>query len=296
MNTSTSIETVTPAVASAILSSYQYDRQRNLRERKVDYLATEIMRGKLYPSQIVLAQREGESGWMLLDGQHRLQAIIRAEKPAVLSVMRCTGMKPEEVHDMYAHIDIGTRRGWSDQAQAYGLAESCGLTKTQAGCMSAAVEFILSGFKPSFPEQRLPPDVKAEQSSRWAHEFKMYAQMGEGYMDRMRRTPVIAVALATIRYAQADKVDQFWTQVCRDDGLRIGDPRKTLGKWLNTTGTQGGSSYRPSLMKMVRPASMARACALAWNAWYEGRDLKIIQTPKPTAPIIILGTMYDGTE
>ena len=77
---------------------------------------------------------------------------------------------------------------------------------------------------------------------------------------------VMAVALYTLRHQPA-RAHEFWHGVAGNDGLRKGDPRAALIADLLFNRTLNVGSHR---QKVQQPA-------LAWNAFCEGRDLKIIK-------------------
>jgi hypothetical protein len=95
------------------------------------------------------------------------------------------------------------------------------------------------------------------------------------------RSQVMAVALETLHYQPSGGFD-FWQTTAADDGLRQGDPRKTLLRWLQDNPGHGGTA-EPTM----------RAAALAWNAHYQGRDLKVLR-PSAMAAISIAGTPWRG--
>jgi len=85
--------------------------------------------------------------------------------------------------------------------------------------------------------------------------------------------PVIGVALATMRYQPA--ADEFWMKALFDDGLRRGDPAKTLINW-----------FLSKEERNTRPIVRARACSAAWGTHYEGRSLaKIHATSEKSSTI-----------
>lgn len=100
----TSIITVTPAMAQLFLNS-NADFQRNLRIGEVKTLAAAMQRGEwVLTHQGVAFDSEGR----LIDGQHRLHAIIMANMPQDMLVVE--GVDPAA----FKVLDIGAKRSTSD--------------------------------------------------------------------------------------------------------------------------------------------------------------------------------------
>lgn len=80
-----SIETVTPQQASLWLAG-QSDHNRTLRERHVERLMRDMRNGTfVYNGESIKIDEEGN----LMDGQHRLTAIVRSGIPQTMLVARC---------------------------------------------------------------------------------------------------------------------------------------------------------------------------------------------------------------
>jgi hypothetical protein len=105
--------TVTPEMAKLLLK--QNSNNRRLTQANVDFLASQIVRGdwKLTHQGIAVS----ESG-RLLDGQHRLAAVIKAGVPAQ---MMLTAGLPDDIFDV---LDIGRARRASDVLSIAGAKSS----------------------------------------------------------------------------------------------------------------------------------------------------------------------------
>src|SRR5262249_36902871 len=100
----------------------------------------------------------------------------------------------------------------------------------------------------------------------------------------IRRAPVLAVALVTYRFTGTD-ADDFWTNVCQDDGLHQGDSRKALHIFLRTTKL---SEYQPH--------AYSRSVAAAWCRHWKGQRGKNIQPQVEHQPILLEGTPHNGVD
>lgn len=95
------IQTITPAKAAQWLGAHINRNNRLMRERTVEYLADEITRGKWQVTHQGIAF--SDTG-RLLDGQHRLAAIIKANQPVQMMVTT------ELDEDTFQVIDCGLKR------------------------------------------------------------------------------------------------------------------------------------------------------------------------------------------
>jgi len=107
------IETITPSVAKTYLGK-NYNN-RNLAKNHVAFLKSELIAGnyKLNGQSIVL----GKSG-RLLDGQHRLTAVVETGIPIQSVVMH------DVEEDTFATIDTGKARGGYDALHIHGAKNS----------------------------------------------------------------------------------------------------------------------------------------------------------------------------
>ena len=96
----------------------------------------------------------------------------------------------------------------------------------------------------------------------------------------------------TIKYC--NRAVEFWRGVAFDDGLRLGDPRKTLREWLINTGIYNSARTTIKKNQVALPMSV-RVIASAWNKWIEGEEFKRVRIPdNVTLPLKIRETPYDS--
>ena len=96
--------TITPEMAKNILEEGNYNN-RNIRKGHVQNLASRILRGewKLTPQGIIL-----HTSGRLLDGQHRLLAIVQADTPVVTTVFTVSD------ESVFKTLDQGAKRSMAD--------------------------------------------------------------------------------------------------------------------------------------------------------------------------------------
>lgn len=116
-------ETVTPDQAALWLSKSA--KNRKMSARRVGLYAAAMKRGDwMLTNQGIAIDEFG----MLIDGQHRLQAIVDAQTPVQLLVIRATPNKSQLVIDQgykrLPHDQVGLREGWEVTPMHIAVAKS----------------------------------------------------------------------------------------------------------------------------------------------------------------------------
>lgn len=280
------IVTVTPAVAAVWLERMHFPNQRTVRERHVEYLAEEIKAGRFRLSTLDI--RECGDRDYLVNGQHRLHAVVRAGRAVEFAVVRRRVSDFEEAARDYATFDRGMVRTHTDGLLGYGLTAETGLTAKQLGRLSSCAPFIVGGFRSFSRNTVASTQARAEFIRAWVGPaLHACSVIGESNLERVRKLyngPCYSVALVTFRYAP-ERAETFWGRVAANDGLHQGDPEMALIEF-----TAGRAMYSG------RQSYTARAVATCWNAAYQGRSLRHVKVMDPNAPIRIAGTPYTGKD
>lgn len=277
---------VTPDLAREWLEQMRFPNQRPVRERHVQFLAREIENARFRLSSIDIRSFDGQD--YLVNGQHRLHAVIRADATVPMVVVRRSASGLEEVARDYAAFDRGMVRSHVDGLMGYGLADETGMTTKQLSKVSAASPLILGCFQPGQVMGRagISTQERAEFVRAWApFALLACATIGESNIARVRKlytAPIFAAALVTFRYAP-DRAEAFWGRVAENDGLRNGDPEQSLIDFVVTRPAYSGQQ-----------TYLSRAVAACWNAAYQGRTLRQVKVMDPSAPLRLLGTPFDG--
>lgn len=283
--------TVTPDIAAAWLT-FNFDRQRPINELSVRQLA-EAMRRNTFTTNTIKFAVFGDRR-VLINGQHTLTAIMRSGKTLVLPVQDMAVSSEDDIGNLYYHEDIQRRRSFADSIRAVAGEDRFNLTRTQIKQVGAALKWIRAGFGVSRSEYAMTfQDDLLEWIPNWSWEcrqlYRAITPCDGDARNMIIQQASMSIALITFRY-QPEKANEFWRQVAQDDGLRSGDPRKTIHRFLRTTKRASMSAAR------VDPRRISRRIAHAWNAFCEGRDLQISQVQDPTKLLIIAGTPYNGNQ
>lgn len=283
---------ITADTAQRMLEEISYPRQRSYRIEHIDALADQIKRQMLSDVTQIHLCRKPDGSLVVVNGHHRLNAVVASGISCGFQIAITDVENDEEVDRHYAsHDTLARNRSTTDVLRATRLAEKSELPQTFLARGKSAVLVILSGGIRE-PWRLNKPDAKWQAPNRWLEGIRPWMPNMRAFhaclegaggfsYNLLNRKVVFSVALVTLKY-QAEKAREFWSGIALDDGLKRSDPRKTLLNWL---------SEHPMASNMSEPH--LRACAVAWNAWYEGRSLTVIKA-NGDGPVIILGTPYSG--
>lgn len=281
-----------PGTAKRILEDLNFPGQRRVdavRSFRHKVRITEGVWSEAYP--IHFASLPDGRLW-LVDGQHRLTVISGLEAAIKVTIRIVEMLSEQAARNFYAGFDDkGSVRTNVQILDAVGIADKLNLSNRMARAVYEAAPIIMNKLEPltGSSHVRSNPGLFVHEHrlatvAEWAEQAKQYEQIIEGaglLYEKLRKTGAVAVALYTLRYQPA-KAKTFWGGVAANDGLRKGDPRHTLVQDLLLRDIGSGS-----VRQKVQQSS------LAWNAFCEGRDLKIIKCVT-NAPIILWGTPING--
>lgn len=280
--------TVTPVEAQRILKTLNWERQRAIQERWVEKLARAMVKGELFHLALVFAERPDGSR-VLLDGQHRLRAMIEADRTfrnTAVTVHRI--MDDSQLGPLYLTYDRSRVRGPDVGLKAMGAfdeIENKDMPESFVKRLSAAVVIVDSGFSRSYKWELSNMD-RSYAVRGWMREIEAYFDLlrdsPSSSRTRLIRSPVAAVALATLRYQPA-VAREFWRRTATQEMLREDDPRRRLMIFLEQrriTKIEGNE------------IAYAQHVAVAWNAFFEGRTLKLIRINDTSGYVNIVGTNY----
>lgn len=287
-------------MAAKWLETMPYEHQRKVRQWWVDYLAEEIRREKfIQGTQIHLACLGSRQA--LIDGQHRLWAVVSAGIPQSFTILKTQVQSEEEIGWLYGSTDIGLHRTASDLFGALDLPAELGMTKTQVDQMGAAVRFMRSGCT------RQESGTNRMHREDIVNAIRLYTPYGQQFFElitgcetRMAisssRAATLSLALLTLRFsapyaAQRGKLSpmDFWRGVVFDDGIQVGDPRKLANRHLLTTAMSGGQK----ITTPVSPAHSTRYLGFCFNAFIGRQMIKFTRVYDQTAPLAVYGVPKD---
>lgn len=199
----------------------------------------------------------------LLDGQHRLKAIVETGVEVPLLVIR--GFKPEA----QLYMDQGKVRGAGDQVKLAGVAEKGGNN------WAATARLIIRWDAGDVLGNVLVPGTAEIVAFCAEHQDQMARAVAAAHAQYRRvgaRRPVAAATFYFAELIDAQLAHRFFRQLATGEDIRSGDPvfalRDTLLKRKGTGGSKLNSNEELSLF--VR----------AWNATRAGITLQRLQLPR----------------
>lgn len=219
-----SVQTITPEDAKVLLQTNV--NNRNLSRRRVEMYANDIRRGmwKLTGDSIKLAKNPKTGEVRLIDGQHRLHAIVAAGVPVQTVV--ATGLQ----EDAFSVIDRGKTRSYNDVLNMSKIKNSNTVASVVRPIivLEAGMNPFGAGIELVTPEDVVQYALKNDEQVQWAvnRSFKMREHLsGSG------------TAWAMFMYILADKhgtkcAEAFTDSLLSGVGYGVGDARAALRNWI----------------------------------------------------------------
>jgi len=280
---------IAPDLAARILATANYVRQRKIKPFRLHRHKTTIGRGQWDPDNTIRFARFGRQ-LILVDGQHRLSAIVETGMPCGFIVVISDARSWDDVHRMYSRIDVDGNRSVADVLTAADPTAGRDVSYEMRRGAYKAMDLLAN----DFPHRKLKvgeaelvtKEDRVNCMAYWLDELEEYDTIVRGAQSQlrvpMRRAGVIAVALATLKH-QNERARLFWGNVASNKLLRPGDPEQALVNFLLTC-------------RMDDAANVGeRYTAQAWNAWFHGRRFeRVRKSAKDDRPIRVAGTPFQG--
>lgn len=288
--------------AVKMLEEHPYTRQRDINARQIEFYAEMMTAGEWKPfSDIEIAYAvngDGTEHGYLINGQHRLYAVIESNSEVEFVVKHVVCDSQEEVGQRYGTVDVGRVRSPADYARSLALSEELGFKEYLINRLTSAVTAIHNEFKRSGHYNISTPQkfILVREYRKEARQYFTNTAGGVAVVTKqMNRSFPLAVALITLKESVAiygeEKVKHFWSGIAFDNGLKTGDPRKLanyhfmqVALGMSAKGTRIEAPYT------------ARFLANCFNAFVEDRELKQTRVDDALAPIIIYGTHFKGKD
>lgn len=264
-----------------------YPGQRKISEGNVKRLMLPMENGQFIQGTSIHFCALPDGTLYLVNGNHCMEAVMACGVPQVFNVVVLDVPDMDAVDDIYMNFDTQKPRSWQDALRAKKLDQEIPLSSF----VMPAIGLIQQGFKYSSDNV----EANTDRAKRFALMNEYRAAAGQihdaiaGAPNLHRRLclrrAVLGVMLETFKY-QAPVAAEFWHALAFDDGLRIGDPRKTLLRYLLENKITGPiENFRQS-----------RACALAWNAYYKNESLTMLKPGAGHPKLVLLGTPWGTTK
>ena len=280
----TSVEWTDKGRARIWRDTCEFEWQRTLSDRNIDRLAGEMSRGWFVSGSPIFVAVLPDSSMRLLNGNHTMEGICRADISIPLSFTYRRVKDLKEAGAIYAVLDIQKIRTWRDSLQATGKEEFPLATHVMSAMGLIMSDFIYRSDAIETNSSRTMRFERMEDYRRPAEIIKDALGGVPGINARIcKRAAFLAVALETARYQPA-AAHEFWKGLAEDDGLAKDDARKALLRYGQNNPARSGSESTIA----------ARAASLAWNAFFERRPLEYCK-PNAAIDFRLLGTPWSGS-
>ena len=248
---------VTPTIAEAWLS--KNTNNRNIRRNVVAAYARDMRAGNWQlTGDAIRFDRAGT----LIDGQHRLHAVITAEASVPMLVVKGLG------EDVQSVIDTGAKRSPGDMLRLDGVQHPNILAA--AARLAVALERVRAGLAKGISAVV----VTHAEMREWIDanpDVYSAATAAQSYYRELRVPPsVLAVAVLTLARVDIDDCNEFFTSLTNHATAGPGDPRSAYLTRLTASQRQ-----RERLNQVEHLGLIYRT----WNAWRKGETLTRVAVP-----------------
>lgn len=267
--------TVAPGIARRILDECNFEGQRRIQPARQRRHERRILTGLWRPQVSTLSFARTPDGKLhLVNGQHRTAAIASTNTATKTKAEIIDTADMADVRRLYAMFDEpGSSRSDGEMLDGIGAADSLGLTRKVTQALFRAVSLLRNDLEPMGPADlsvdARERDSRLQEMPEWADVAKTFSTFVYGadsdIASKLLTQGVMASALFTLRH-QPRLAKDFWGGLAANDGLRRNDPRARLLADFRNRDTNNGN-IRQRVQRV----------AVAWNAYYDKRDLTIIK-------------------
>jgi hypothetical protein len=244
-------ETVTPQMAEQWLGRNR--RNRNVRPAAVTRYARDMAAGDwLYTGEAIKFDTNGN----LIDGQHRLHAVVEADCPVEMEIVRDLDIATQDI------MDTGMKRTHGDMLALHGYkATSVLAAAARIGMRVENGSIYGNKFSPTAAEIRAWVEGNPEITDS--------VEIGTKYGTRADSRPAVA-SYTHYTLSRLDKhdADRFWIALGTKVGLEEGDPRLVLA--------QRFADLRRNNVR-VADADALSLVYRAWNHWRDGNKMSFLR-------------------
>lgn len=244
------VVTVTPEMAEEMLSINVGNRK--LRSDVVDLYARDMANGNW---QLTGDGPRIAADGTLIDGQHRLRAVVKADVPVRMFVFRGIDVSAKAAIDTGAKRTIADYLGWAGEVNPAVLA--------------AAVRLAISIDRNAVTGKKVL--VTTQETFQYISdhpEIREAARIVTGLRSIGASPAVLGYCIWRISEVDPEKALEFFYAVAEREGLYRGDPRHTLAKRF-----EQARLTRQTLNAVTQVSLIFRA----WNAWRRGEQLTFLR-------------------
>jgi hypothetical protein len=279
--TATHTVTITPEMADYLLANCFLPGQRGFVGRKLEEYQMSMKLGYFQPdSHMEMAYNKSDGKFYLLNGYHRVKAILTTGIPLEVTMTMHRLSNMDEIMRRYSIIDKVQVRSLTQTIHAENLTRTFATNSTtdvssfatqHLRVITAGTRMIVSGFRLDSRESRNldHETIMKDAVGDWLDEAKTFFDIihkGEAeVVNRMRTAAVLSVGMVLLRY-QPEKAYNFLTELAHNrSGLGSDEAAYKLRRYLakHRVHDDGQNLY-------------ARKMGNAWNAFFKETSLASI--------------------
>ncbi len=276
------IEVITPERAEQLTRYNTFDGQRPLLKKHILELYAKMQKGEFRTGEIGMAVKD-DCEPILVNGQHTIHAIILCgvAVPCLVEVARYE--TADDLAILFTQYDTYPIRGQLDivRARAVGLglqwpvkvaqlvASGAVLIENKKGANRLEKANLLTKY---LKEGDFINSIFSRPDGRhgWTYSYSAVRHLA--------RSPVVATMMETWRKHKGDAIG-FWEDIRDADMLKRNSPQLHLFRFLSRAVMTGGDNAAPQRNR-VSNFGFRYCCIMAWNAYQDNRELKILRIPK----------------
>ncbi|CAA9365156.1 MAG: hypothetical protein AVDCRST_MAG68-5133 [uncultured Gemmatimonadetes bacterium] len=246
----TSVETIDPATAARMLDANVNNRP--LRKRVVDSYAEDMRAGRwIFNGEAIKIADDGT----LLDGQHRLAAVVQSGVTVRIAVVRGLPRSAQESMDAGARRTAGDALSLRGEKHSHTVAAVARLILTQGDSVNRQV---------SNAEQ--VELINSDPALRWVVGSVVTGELAQ--LKYVAPTALIGYAYWRLHHVDSYACAEFFQRLATLSNLHAKSPILALHKKLIGHNTGSGYKGRREGLSMIFSA---------WNAWRKGEDRDFIR-------------------
>lgn len=280
--TTASVRIVYPGDALMYLTNCKYHRQRNINPDRVSTYAREMVAGHFVQgTDLYMGVLQGKE--YLLNGQHRLNAVIQSKMPTEFTIITKVVSSERELDDIYSNLDQQGNRTIIDTIRAHGSLFEGKYDAQILRSIAAASSLVLRGLVGAPIKGRKPTQL--EQIRRihyWQPTMDIYlAAINKGnFAGRLRSSGYMAMGLLTCKYWQ-DEATSFWEKVSSGENLSSRHPAFVLRNFIINTRI-GANSISADMRKdrnqgLVTTHHAIRYATACWAHYVNNREVGYVK-------------------
>lgn len=245
------IEEITPEIAKEYLKCVNPDNQRKHSHSASDHFARMIRNGTFdLTHQGIAFDYRGD----LVDGQHRLHGIIKADMPVRMFVARNLGIEKrnsDEQYSVFAAIDRGYLRNIQQMLRMHGIT-------TKASAVKAICSEILTLSCACMSVRNRRHELPDILNVIEFYEYEIFTLLSDYTSEKgFKQASVAGAFVYAMKAGNRNDIMELWRKVKTGENIKSGEPAYALRNWILKNRDYGGSkSIRTAASRVTLLACM----------------------------------------